>query len=180
MPKTTFPVRGDERAQLTAFLDQQRRLVRTKCEGLSEADAHRSLLPSSPLTTVAGLVSHLRWVEYSWFHLNLLGTPDSGQTPWAPDRHPDAEMMVDSVPLAELLDDYDAECARSRAIAAAHSLDDVEKAPPPAEAGSSGPVSLRYILLHMIEETARHLGHLDLLREMSDGVKGYKRPFDGA
>jgi hypothetical protein len=86
---------ADERGSLVGWLDVQRALVRPKCEGLSEADAHRQLLPTSPLTTVAGLVSHLRWVEYSWFTENLLGTPDTGQTPFTEGGHPDAEMFVD-------------------------------------------------------------------------------------
>jgi hypothetical protein len=162
------PKTGDERTQLSAWLDHQRSLVRPKCEGLSEADAHRKLLPTSPLTTVAGLVAHLRWVEYSWFSENLFGTPDTGQTPWKEGGHPDAEMFVDDVPLAQLLDEYDAECARSNEILAGFTLDDVERLVP-REAGAA---SVRYILCHMIEETARHLGHLDIVRELIDGRTG--------
>ena len=159
---------GDERTQLIGWLDLQRSLVRGKCEGLDEAAAHRQLLPTSPLTTVAGLVSHLRWVEYSWFSENLLGTPDTGQTPFTEGGHPDAEMFVDDVPLAQLLDSYNAECARSNEIIAGFALDDVER----AVLSMRGPASLRYILCHMIEETARHLGHLDILRELLDGKTG--------
>ncbi|MFI5709998.1 DinB family protein [Kribbella sp. NPDC051620] len=159
---------ADERASLIGWLDVQRALVRPKCEGLSEADAHRQLLPTSPLTTVAGLVSHLRWVEYSWFTENLLGTPDTGQTPFTEGGHPDAEMFVDHRSLPDLLDEYDAECARSNEILADFTLDDVETAALPMR----GPASTRYILNHMIEETARHLGHLDILRELLDGQRG--------
>jgi uncharacterized damage-inducible protein DinB len=166
------PLTSDERTQLTGWLDLQRSFVRMKCEGLGEIDAHRKLLPTSPLMTVAGLVSHLRWVEYSWFTENLLGTPDTGQTPFTEGGHPDAEMFVDDVPLAQLLDEYDSECARSNEILATHSLDDVEKlAPRP-----TGPASTRYILCHMIEETARHVGHLDILRELLDGQTTYDKP----
>jgi hypothetical protein len=165
------PLTADERTQLTGWLDHLRSLVRTKCEGLSEADAHRKVLPTSPLMTVAGLVAHLRWVEYSWFTENLQGTPDTGQTPWTEGGHPDAEMFVDDVPLARLLDEYDAECKRSNEIVAGVSLDDVER----AVARESGAASTRYILCHMIEETARHLGHLDIIRELLDGATGYER-----
>lgn len=165
------PLTADERTQLTGWLDHLRSLVRTKCEGLSEADAHRKVLPTSPLMTVAGLVAHLRWVEYSWFTENLLGTPDEGQTPWTEGGHPDAEMIVDDVPLARLLDEYDAECARSNDIVAGFSLDDVER----AVVRDTGAASTRYILCHMIEETARHLGHLDIIRELLDGATGYER-----
>ncbi|WP_328330921.1 DinB family protein [Kribbella sp. NBC_00382] len=161
---------ADERGSLIGWLDVQRALVRPKCEGLSEADAHRQLLPTSPLTTVAGLVSHLRWVEYSWFTENLLGTPDTGQTPFTEGGHPDAEMFVDHRTLPDLLDEYDAECARSNEILAGFTLDDVETVTPPRPSGQ--PASVRYILNHMIEETARHLGHLDILRELLDGRRG--------
>ncbi|MFG1818856.1 DinB family protein [Kribbella sp. NPDC049174] len=162
------PLTADERTQLIGWLDHQRSLIRPKCEGLSEIDAHRKLLPTSPLTTVAGLVAHLRWVEYSWFHFNLAGVPDTGQTPWTEGGHIDAEMFVDDVPLAQLLDEYDAECARSNEIIAGFSLDDVER----GVVRDAGAASLRYILCHMIEETARHLGHLDIIRELLDGATG--------
>jgi len=166
------PYTADERTQLTGWLDLQRSFVRMKCDGLSEADAHRKMLPTSPLMTMAGVVSHLRWNEYSWFQLNLAGVPDTGQTPWTEGGHPDAEMFVDDVPLAQLLDEYDEECARSNATVAALSLDDVEKGPYAAknEAGS-----VRYMLCHLIEETARHVGHLDIIRELIDGRTSYDR-----
>jgi uncharacterized protein DUF664 len=165
------PLTSDERTQLTGWLDVQRSFVRMKCEGLSEADAHRVMLPSSPLMTMAGVVAHLRWNEYSWFHLNLAGVPDTGQTPWTEDGHVDAEMFVDDVPLAQLLDEYDEECARSNKIVAGVSLDDVEKAAP----RDTGAASTRYILCHMIEETARHVGHLDIIRELIDGTTSYDK-----
>jgi len=165
------PGDSDERTQLTGWLDLQRSFVRLKCEGLSKEDEHRKVLPTSPLMTMAGVVAHLRWVEYSWFNLNLLGTPDTGQTPWTEDGHPDAEMFVDDVPLARLLDEYDEECARSNAIVAAHSLDALETGP----YAKDNPGSVRHILLHMIEETARHVGHLDIIRELLDGHTSYNK-----
>jgi hypothetical protein len=162
------PLTSDERTQLTGWLDLQRSFVRMKCEGLTEADAHRVMLSTSPLMTMAGLVAHLRWNEYSWFQLSLIGVPDTGQTPWTEGGHPDAEMFVDEVPLAQLLDEYDEECARSNATIADLSLDALEQG-----TGDSEPGSLRYILCHMIEETARHVGHLDIIRELVDGSTRY-------
>ncbi|WP_328330919.1 DinB family protein [Kribbella sp. NBC_00382] len=162
------PLTSDERTQLTGWLDLQRSFVRMKCEGLTEADAHRVMLSTSPLMTMAGLVAHLRWNEYSWFQLSLIGVPDTGQTPWTKDGHPDAEMFVDDVPLAQLLDEYDEECARSNATIANLSLDALEQG-----TGDDAPASLRYILCHMIEETARHVGHLDIIRELIDGATRY-------
>jgi hypothetical protein len=169
---TRPPLTSDERTQLTGWLDLQRSFVRMKCDGLSEEDAHRKVLPTSPLMTMAGLVAHLRWNEYSWFQLNLVGVPDTGQTPWTEGGNPDAEMFVDDVPLASLLDDYDAECARSNVVIAGASLDDVEKGPYAAKGEAA---SLRYVLCHMIEETARHVGHLDIIRELLDGSTSYDR-----
>ncbi|WP_329004321.1 DinB family protein [Kribbella sp. NBC_00709] len=166
------PLTADERAQLTGWLDLQRSFVRMKCQGLTEEDAHRKVLPSSPLMSMASLVAHLRWNEWSWFQLNLMGVPDTGQTPWAEGSHPDAEMFVDDVPLAQLLDEYDAECRRSNDTIAPLDLGAVEQGPYAAKGEAA---SLRYILCHLIEETARHVGHMDIIREIVDGKTGYTK-----
>ena len=70
------PAAFDERTVLTTMLDYARDTVRVKCAGLSEEDAHRAPLPGSPLMTIAGVVSHLRWVEYYWFDVILLAKSD--------------------------------------------------------------------------------------------------------
>ncbi len=151
---------------LTGWLDWQRATVRLKCAGLSDVDARRAPLPSSPVMTIAGVVSHLRWVEHGWFETSFLGEPDRAPST---DDDPHAPWRVGGIPLARLLDEYDEQCERSRAIVAAHDLDELERfAPPGLEL-----VSLRWILGHLIEETARHLGHLDALRELADGVTSY-------
>ncbi|HZN19312.1 MAG TPA: DinB family protein [Micromonosporaceae bacterium] len=158
---------ADERTQLVGWLDLQRAIIHWKCEGLSDADAHRSVLATSPLMTVAGVVSHLRWVEYIWFEVLFLGRPAQG--PASADGPEDAEMMVEGVPLAQLLDEYDRQCAVSDEIIAAHPLDQVGTHPDFGAAAAS----LRWMLIHMVEETARHAGHLDTIRELLDGRKGY-------
>ncbi|GAA2819246.1 DinB family protein [Kribbella solani] len=160
-----------ERDQLIGWLDLQRSFVRMKCLGLSAEDAHRKVVPTSPLMTPAGLVAHLRWVEYSWFQQGVAGVPDTGQTPWVEGGHVDAEMFVDDVPLDQLLDEYDAECRQSNATIADLPLEHVELGQPAEKAAS-----LRYVLCHMIEETARHVGHLDIIRELLDGSTGYTKP----
>lgn len=160
---------ADERTQLVGWLDMQRDIIRWKCEGVSEEDAHRSVLPTSPLMTLAGLVSHMRWVEHCWFQVMLKGESAEGNPQFDKDAPEDAEMMVDDVPLADLLVDYELECKASNDAIAAHSLDDIGK----NRDYKSGQASLRWILLHMIEETARHAGHMDLIRELVDGGKGY-------
>jgi hypothetical protein len=164
---TRPPFVGGERDQLMGWYDLQRSLVAWKCHGLDEADAHRALLPTSPLMTVAGIVSHLRWAEHTWFEVLFRGSPAEG--PQFSDDPEDADMLVDGVPLAQLLDDYAAQCARSNEIIAAHSLDDVGRHPD----FESARASLRWMVIHMIEETARHVGHLDILREQLDGSVGY-------
>ena len=159
---------ADERTQLVGWLDLQRAIVHWKCEGLSEEDAHRSVLPTSPMMTMAGLVSHLRWVEHCWFEVLFLGRP-SDDNPQFADEPEDGDMMVDGIPLARLLDEYERQCATSNEIVAAHSLDDTGTHPDFKSAAGS----LRWMLLHMVEETARHVGHADAIRELLDGTKGY-------
>ncbi|MGW7366585.1 DinB family protein [Streptomyces sp. NPDC054841] len=161
------PFVADERTQLVGWLDMQRAIVHYKCEGLSGADAHRSVLPTSPLMTVAGIVSHLRWTEQVWFEVVFLGRPADG--PQFDDKVEDADMMVDGVPLEQLLEEYERQCAVSNEIVAAHSLDEVGRHPD----FKSAAASLRWMLIHMVEETARHAGHLDTIRELLDGEKGY-------
>ena len=160
------PKIADERTQVVGWLDLQRALIPWKCEGLDDAAAHRAVLaPSSPLMTMAGLVSHLRWVEHCWFEVIFLNRP-SDVNPQFSDQE-DADMMVADVPLERLLADYAAQCAVSNEIVAAHDLDAVATHP------RFGGATLRWILLHMLEETARHAGHADVVRELLDGRKGY-------
>jgi hypothetical protein len=157
---------ADERTLLVGWLDLQRALVPWKCEGLGEDDAYRAVLaPSSPLMTMAGLVSHLRWTEHCWFEVIFLGRGADVNPQFAGDE--DADWSIAGVPLAQLLAEYEAQCAVSNEIVAAHSLDDV------AVHAEYGGASLRWILLHMLEETARHAGHADTVRELVDGSTGY-------
>ena len=81
------PPSWDERTILTTFLDYARDTVHAKCAGLPDADARRAPLPGSPLMTISGLVSHLRWVESSWIEKRMLGgTIDAPWTDDDPDR----------------------------------------------------------------------------------------------
>jgi uncharacterized damage-inducible protein DinB len=157
---------ADERTQLIGWLEMQRAIIHWKAEGLSEADAHRSVLPTSPLMTIAGVVSHMRWVEHLWFEVVLLGRPAEGPQFEEPE---DADMMVDGIPIAQLLEEYDRQCAVSNEIIASHSLDVVGRHPD----FKASAATLRWIMFHMIEETARHAGHADAIRELIDGEKGY-------
>lgn len=162
----TFPrADGDEREVLTGWLDWQRATVGRKADGLSESDARRRLLPTSPRTTVAGVVSHLRSAEWNWFCRSYPSLAPA--TPAEPRDH--SGWDVDDRPLADLVAEYDAECERSRRIVAGLDLDQTQEFTP----ARFSPVTLRWIVTHMIGETARHLGHLDILRERLDGTRGH-------
>ncbi|TVT55593.1 DinB family protein [Amycolatopsis rhizosphaerae] len=163
-PKRVEPAfSGGQREQLTAFLDYQRGTVTWKCGGLSDEQARRSLVPSE-LTTVAGLLQHLTLVEEYWFGVVLDGQPNSWKE--ALEEDPDAEFRLAlRTPMSELLDGYERQCERSREITAKLALEDEV----PFRGGT---INLRWVLIHLIEETARHAGHLDLLREMTDGLTG--------
>jgi uncharacterized damage-inducible protein DinB len=161
------PSSWDERTTLTTMLDYTRDTVHAKCEGLSDADARKAPLPASPLMTISGLVSHMRWVETSWIEKRMLGgTIDA---PWT-DEDPDRDFRIGTeIPLAQLLADYRATCDRNRDLVASLDLD----APSRGDlVWRTEPVTLRWILFHLTEETARHNGHIDILRELADGARG--------
>ena len=162
-----IPASFDERAILMTMLDYVRDTVPAKCAGLADSDARRALLPGSPLTTISGIVSHLRWMEHAWIEVTLLGEPE--RAPWT-DEDPDREWRVAlGIPLSQLLADYRSACARSRDLVAGLDLDTPSRG---ELTWRDEPVTLRWILFHLIEETARHNGHIDILRELADGVTG--------
>ena len=162
-----IPASWDERTVLATMLDYVRDTEHVKCAGLTDEQGRRAPLPGSPLTTISGLVSHLRWVEYYWIRVVLLGEQD--QMP-VTDDDPDAEMRLAlSIPLARLLAEYRASCEQLRQLVAPLDLDTSSRG---TMSWRTEPVTLRWVLLHLIEETARHNGHIDILREMADGVTG--------
>lgn len=152
---------GDERTALLGFLRRQRELVVWKLRDAPE-DVLRSVFTPTGMT-LPGIVRHLTNVERSWIRDVFAG--QSGLTSDWSESEPDAEFRVpEEVSMAALLGDYRIEAKRCDAVvSAAASLD----AP-----SAKHDFSLRWILLHLIEETARHLGHLDLLRENADGSVG--------
>src|SRR4051812_9298582 len=160
------PYIGDERATLAGFLDFQRATLEWKCDGLSDEQLRRRPLATSAMSLL-GLVRHLADVEQNWFHVSLDGQPPSLHY-WnrGPDgSDPDGE--VEPADVAEAFRTWREEVARARRIVAeSESLDRSFDHP------HDGPVTLRWILTHMIEEYARHNGHADLLRESIDGAVG--------
>jgi len=154
------PRTGDEKAMLSAFLDRYRETMIWKLQGLSKEQASRRLVPSD--TTLLGVVKHLAYVERYWFH-DFKGDPIS--FPWN-EGEPEREFVIEREDTVESITAlYEGEIARSREIVEQSSLDDLSK---PAKE----PLSLRWIMIHMIEETARHAGHADILRELTDGAIG--------
>lgn len=155
-----------ERPILEAFLDFYRETVVRKITGLADHDARRRLVGSS--TTLAGLVKHLRVIEMNWFMRILAQTPE-GDLPvevcWQ-DYADSSFMLAPADTIASLIAAYQHQCELSRQIARRHQLSATVPHP------QLGTVSLRWIYVHMIDETARHTGHADILREQIDGQTG--------
>jgi hypothetical protein len=155
--------RAEERVLLTGFLDWNRGSVVNKVRGLSRADATRVMTPSG--LSALGVVAHLAAVEVGWFAETFAGEPVDLRWDARWSFRVEAGDTVESV-VAE----YEEACERSRAIVAVAPTLDVLSA---VEHIHWGHVTLRWVLVHMLEETARHAGHLDLMRESIDGVTGY-------
>jgi len=167
----SIPVAADEATTLRAFLDHFRATLRRQADGLTDDELRTPLAPST--LTLGGLLKHLALVEQFWFRHILLGEDES--EPWASaDFDADRDWELTSA-AADTGNDLRAlhatEVARAdeaidRALLAG--LDSVS-----ALERRGRPVSLRWILVHMVEEYARHNGHADLIRELVDGRGGW-------
>lgn len=161
-----IPETFDERTILLQVLRYSQETAVLKVSGLTQEQARTAPLPTSPLMSPANILNHLRWVEWSWVNNDLFGRPD--EAPWS-EENPDAEFEEGStLPLEDVIRLYEEEAARTRAVFAEVDLDMVR-----LSEDRTQPVTARWILQHLIEETARHNGHLDILREMADGSTGY-------
>jgi uncharacterized damage-inducible protein DinB len=159
------PFTGEEKASLQASLDRHRDVVRWKLEGLDDGQLRRPMTPSG--TNLLGLVKHLAGVEYGWF-CETFGRPTE-PLPFVEDD-PDADLRVEPhESTADVLAFYDRACTAADQVI---SELDVEHT---GTSWSGETVSLRWVLIHMIEETARHAGHLDIVRELIDGATGDHR-----
>ena len=166
MTRDDRPTEWDERNTLLTMLDYTRQTARAKVEGIAPEHVGAVLLETSPLTTIGGVVNHMRWVEHSWIENRFVGGPDVG--PWT-EEEPDKEFSIGAeTPIEQTLAEYDEQIARTDAIIAGLDLDDRSQS-----AGRDGQYpTLRWVILHLIEENARHNGHLDILRETLDGTTG--------
>ncbi len=153
-----------EAAALKHFLDAQRASATAILQGLTDEQLRTSVLPSG--WTPLGLIKHLAYAERHWFQRVAVGTVAG--VPWNDD---DEGQLVSEHPVEEVFAFYADQCARSNAVLATTSLD----AKPVGRHGEELDeeiTQVRRIVLHMIEETARHLGHLDAARELLDGRTG--------
>ncbi|MEX5717988.1 DinB family protein [Geodermatophilus maliterrae] len=167
--RTDPPESASETAQLTGFLDHQRATLLLKTEGLTREQLARQHAPSS--MTLAGLLYHLAHVEESWSVEEFSGQPLPDPWPgmdWSADRDREWHVAVDLEP-DELRRRYEEACRRTREVVAATSDLDALSA---GSLRNGNRFSLRWMLLHLLEETARHNGHADLLREAVDGAVG--------
>ena len=154
---------GSERPVLEAFLDFHRQVLVSKVDGISEDEARQKRVPSK--TTLAGLIKHMIGVERGWFQEVLAGRSPGEIGPNVGGGDESWE-LADSETVTSLVREYERTCEQSRQTAARFALDDSVPQP------DLGQVSLRWIYVHMIEETARHAGHADILREQTDGAAG--------
>jgi uncharacterized damage-inducible protein DinB len=162
------PPTGDERATLDGFLDRQRDTLMWKCAGLSAEQLKARPLPTTDLSLL-GLVRHLADVERVWFRRRIAGE-DIPAIYWS-DASPDGDFDdLDPARAEADFATYAAEVEAARAVLAAHGYDDTFVAG--HSDGSEETIDIRTLVLHMIEEYARHNGHADLLREAIDGATG--------
>jgi len=161
-PRVEPPYAAGEKAMASAFLDWQRATLLCELDGLSHEEVRRRHEPSG--LSLLWLVKHLALVERHWFQVTF-----TAEIPYTADRQSywAQEVVTREDSAAEVIAFYQGEVERSRAIVAAAAFDDLAK-----RADHGREVSLRWIMLHMIEETARHNGHADLMREAIDGQVG--------
>ncbi len=169
--RTDPPESGPEAAQLAAFLDFHRETVLLKCEGLTGEQLGQAAVPTSALT-LGGLLNHLALVEDTWFRVRMVG--EEPLALWQAgdwDADPDWEFRTAAATDPDALRErYRAACEGSRAVV--RSIGDLDRLSVATDRSTGAHFDLRWVLLHMIEETARHAGHADLLREAIDGTVG--------
>jgi len=168
--RTEPPAQADEKEMLIAFLDYYRDSLILKSEGLTDEQARTCAVPPSDLN-ITGLIRHMAEVERHWFQRWFI---ENGAEPiFYSDEDGDGDIHTGpNDTLADAIEAWEKEVQRAREITAEAHPDDVAKrvATDPSRAGFQP--SMRWILIHMIEEYARHCGHADLVRECIDGVKG--------
>lgn len=166
MAPDDFPESWDERSTLLAMWRYTREVAAGKCAELADRHVAAAPLSTSPRTTIGGVLNHLRWVEHWWVEVVALGREE--RAPWT-DDDPDAEWRIGAErPLQQTLSEW---CAQADALTAEMARWDLDARVAHWEGKREAP-TLRWVVLHLVEENARHNGHLDVLRELADGRTG--------
>ena len=162
--RTDVPRTGGERETLRAYLDFHRETLALKCAGLSDDDLRRRTTPSS--LSLLGLVRHMAEVERAWFRRVI----DGQDVPlvWSPDGDFQVAYDADAASAAEAFAAWEAEIAHARRIEHAAASLDVTG----IDRRTGEEYSLRRVMIHLVQEYARHNGHADVIREGVDGTVG--------
>ena len=161
---------ADERTSLREWLEYHRATLLMKIDGLTDTQARTRSIASSNLSLL-GLLRHMVFVECYWFSWVIAG--DDREPVFASDDDPDADFNFDeAATLADAVVAFEAELVSSRRLEAACASLDTLAARTEVRDGADFRPDLRWVMVHMIEEYARHNGHADLLREAIDGVTG--------
>ncbi|MET9598038.1 DinB family protein [Streptomyces sp. NPDC006459] len=167
MAQISTEVLGDERGTLLAFVEAQRTAIRESLLGLSEEQA--ASRPSVSELTLSGLLKHVAECELSWLRMAQQRPNELGRTEetWA-----EAFRLVDGESVPSVLAFWDGVAEQTAAfVAEVPSLDATFPLPPAPWFPEDGKVSIRWMLLHLVEEFARHAGHADIVRESLDGTR---------
>ena len=152
---------ADERTLLLGMLDRQRAEIAALLDDLTDEEGRARLVPS--LTTVMGLVTHATFVEKVWFHSRVADVPR--HVVGLPDDIDSSFVLDDTDTVASVREAYLAACAHSRDVVEGRDLDEEYQ-------WRTVRVSLRYVLVHMVQELARHAGHGDILVEQIHARRG--------
>ena len=168
MPGNVPPV-ADEREGLLAYLAQQRSVIRIAAYGLTDEQARAT--PSASALSVGGLIKHVAAVERHWIDLVMQRGPEG-----SPEDYEGNFRLGEDETLADVFATYDAVAAETEAVIA--SIADLGQAVPVPKGVPWFPDdidawSVRWVLLHLIQETARHAGHADIVRESLDGATAF-------
>ncbi len=160
----TAPYDGDEAAVVSWLLDYHRHVLLRKVDGITDTQA-RATIAASDLTLL-GLIRHLAVVEQYWFGDVFLGSDEPSHWDDPDDRDRDFHPLAHDT-LADAVATLRSEIDRARQITSSTSFDAMA-----VGRREDRPVRLRWIMVHLVEEYARHCGHADLLRQSIDGVTG--------
>ena len=167
-PEPTSAVSSREQVFL-GYLDYYRAVVLSRLEGLPDTELRGSRLPSG--WTPIQLLKHLTYVELRWLVWGFAGRPVA--EPWGDNRDEHWFVAPDET-FADLVTVLHAQAATTRSIVESHALS--EKGQPGPRWDGAQPATLERVLLHLLQEYARHAGHLDIVRELADGQVGESSP----